>query len=196
MSDTAMSAGFADAVFDSQRTFRQLLDAMAQPGRIQQLSGAPALAAVYPATLAICLTLLDFETRLWLDPAVRDSRTLHYFSFYCNSPLVEAADKADFAVVTDSAAMPPLTQFMTGSDENPERSTTLIVQVQAIAAHSGLRLHGPGIADYREVAVAGVPAAFWNQLQESRQWFPRGIDVLFTQADQVVAMPRTTQFSF
>jgi phosphonate C-P lyase system protein PhnH len=57
-------------------------------------------------------------------------------------------------------------------------------------------LHGPGIADYREVAVAGVPAAFWNQLQESRQWFPRGIDVLFTQADQVVAMPRTTQFSF
>jgi alpha-D-ribose 1-methylphosphonate 5-triphosphate synthase subunit PhnH len=190
------AAGFADPVFDSQRTFRQLLDALAQPGVIHTLTGAAPVAALYPASVAIGLTLLDFETRLWLDPAVRDRQTLHYFSFHCNCPLVEDCAKADFAIVTNPFNMPELQQFMSGSDEYPDRSTTLIVQVPALRAQSGLRLHGPGIEDYREIAIDGLPDVFWRQLQESRQWFPRGVDAVFTQAERVVALPRTTQFAF
>jgi alpha-D-ribose 1-methylphosphonate 5-triphosphate synthase subunit PhnH len=92
--------------------------------------------------------------------------------------------------------MPALEDFMLGSDDYPDRSTTLIVQVQSIRAGSGLRLQGPDIEDYRDVAIDGLADDFWRALQDSRQWFPRGVDVFLTCANQVVALPRTTQISF
>src|SRR5260370_25126582 len=67
-----MRPGLADPVLDSQRIFRGVLDAMSHPGRIVALAvddAAPG--ALYPATEAVCLALVDFETPLWLDAAGR-----------------------------------------------------------------------------------------------------------------------------
>jgi alpha-D-ribose 1-methylphosphonate 5-triphosphate synthase subunit PhnH len=187
-----ISPGFAEPVLDSQRVFRRILEALARPGRIQQLSGAVQVAGLNPATVAICLTLLDFETRIWLDAAV-GPHGARYLSFHCNSPRVDAPERADFAIIADPARMPSLDSFMSGSDDYPERSTTLIVQAAALRPQAGWRLRGAGIETHHDIAIDGLPDSFWLQLQQSRAWFPRGIDILFTRADRVVAIPRTTQ---
>ena len=69
MPDGTIAPGFADPVFDSQATFRAALDALARPGRVAALP--PVLtppAPLNPATAALCLTLADLDTPLWLDP--------------------------------------------------------------------------------------------------------------------------------
>src|SRR5262249_60143642 len=64
--------GFVEPVLESQRVFRRVLDAMAHPGRIVRIdSFIDAPVPLAPATAAVCLTLLDFETPLWLDAAAR-----------------------------------------------------------------------------------------------------------------------------
>ena len=65
-----MRHGLSDPVLDSKRIFRGVLDAMAHPGRVVPLPPPPdPPAPLVPAAAAVALTLLDYETPLWLDPA-------------------------------------------------------------------------------------------------------------------------------
>jgi len=189
---TGLGAGFAAPVLDAQRAFRGLLEAMSYPGRIVGLdSGAAAPVPLAAATAAICLALADFDTPLWLDAAASASRAPDWLRFHCGVPLVEDADAARFAVVTDPAGMPPLRSFHPGVDEYPDRSATVVVQVDGLAAGSGLRLTGPGIREEARLAVAGLPPRFLAEWEENRRLYPLGVDVLLVSGDRVVGLPRT-----
>jgi len=66
-----LKPGFSDPVSQSQLVFRHLLDAMARPGTIETID----LDIEGPETLdlaatAIALALVDFETPLYLSPAL------------------------------------------------------------------------------------------------------------------------------
>jgi alpha-D-ribose 1-methylphosphonate 5-triphosphate synthase subunit PhnH len=67
-STTELLPGFDDPVNQCQATFQALLQAMARPGRLYPV---PAPACVVPGlgagSAAIALTLVDFETSVWLD---------------------------------------------------------------------------------------------------------------------------------
>ena len=189
-----MRAGLADPVLDAQGIFRCVLDAMAHPGRVVTVPSAveppPPLGL---ATAAVCLTLLDFETPLWLDPAARTPEVLEYLRFHCGAPILESRAAASFAVVADALQLPPLGSFQAGSDEYPDRSTTVIVQAGEITEGVGRRLTGPGIDGARRLSVEGASPRIWGMLLENQGLFPRGIDVLITAGSRLVGLPRTTR---
>lgn len=85
--DTAalLQPAFQDPVLDAQRSFRAALKALAEPGLVRNLDRAPALAALQPASYALCLSFLDSDTPLWLAPGL-DSPTLR-----ANLPSIAAA---------------------------------------------------------------------------------------------------------
>jgi len=185
--------GLADPVLDSQGIFRAVLDAMSHPGRVMSLGlEGSTVAPLYPATLAICLALVDLETPLWLDPASRTPEVSAHLRFHCGCPIVDDAGRGRFAVVAAPAAMPALDRFDPGTDEYPDRSATVIVQARALAAGTGRRLTGPGIASEGRLDVDGLPAQFWEGLRANHDRFPRGVDVLLTAGLALVALPRTT----
>jgi alpha-D-ribose 1-methylphosphonate 5-triphosphate synthase subunit PhnH len=189
-----MRAGLADPVLDAQGIFRRVLDALAHPGRVVTVPSA--LEPPTPlglATAAVCLTLLDFETPLWLDPAARTPEVVEYLRFHCGAPLCESRAEAAFSVVADPLRLPPLGSFQAGSDEYPDRSTTVIVQVGEIREGIGRRLTGPGIDGERRLALEGVSGRLWGMLRENQGLFPRGIDVLVTAGPRLVGLPRTTR---
>jgi alpha-D-ribose 1-methylphosphonate 5-triphosphate synthase subunit PhnH len=187
-------AGFADPVFDSQRVFRTVLDAMSEPGRVLAVEPPPAAGPLHPATVAIALALLDLETPLWLDAAARTPETVAHLRFHCGCPIVDEPARARFAIIADPGRMPDIGVFDPGSDEYPDRSATLIVQAGTLAAGSGKRLSGPGIArEEARLEVTGLPARFWDQLRTNRGRFPRGIDVVLTAGAALIALPRTTR---
>jgi alpha-D-ribose 1-methylphosphonate 5-triphosphate synthase subunit PhnH len=185
--------GFAEPMLDAQRAFRSALDAMAQPGRLVALPppvGVPA--PLDPAAAALCLALVDGDTPLWLDAAAAKPAVKDYVRFHCGVPLTVEPAGARFALITAPATMPSLDAFDPGSDEAPERSATLIVQVTRLSALSGRRLSGPGIPTERWLDVIGVPDHVWQQRRDGPR-FPRGLDLFLTAGRVAVALPRTTR---
>jgi alpha-D-ribose 1-methylphosphonate 5-triphosphate synthase subunit PhnH len=186
--------GLADPVLDSQRIFRSVLEAMAHPGRVVALAGpAETPPPLHRAATAVCLALVDLETPLWLDPAGRTPEVLDGLRFHCGCPIVEEPRFARFALIVDPWDMPAIEVFDAGTDEYPDRSATVIVQVAALAVDGGKRLTGPGIAGEDRLSVGGLPDRFWTELRQNHARFPRGVDMILASAGSVAALPRTTR---
>ncbi|MBV8536446.1 MAG: phosphonate C-P lyase system protein PhnH [Alphaproteobacteria bacterium] len=188
-----VGAGFRDPVADAQRCFRLVLDATAHPGRIVELpadllagneSGLPDAAAV------LALTLLDFETPVWLDAVCRPATA--YLRFHCGMAVVDDPKESRFAFAGDRAALPPLDSFDLGSTEFPDRSTTLVVGVPGLAADSGAVLRGPGLKGTARLRADGIGAEFWRARAKLAPLFPLGIDLVFVCGRRLAAVPRTT----
>jgi alpha-D-ribose 1-methylphosphonate 5-triphosphate synthase subunit PhnH len=184
--------GLSDPVADAQRIFRRVLDALAHPGRIVTLD-APAELPAGPfgrAAIGTALALLDFETAIWLDEAA--SAVGPHLRFHCNCPLAAARGQAAFALIGDPATLPPLDGFALGSDSYPDRSATLVIEVEALGQEGGLRLSGPGIQDEVLLGVAGLRTGFWPERAGLAPLFPCGLDLILTCGDRLAAIPRTT----
>jgi alpha-D-ribose 1-methylphosphonate 5-triphosphate synthase subunit PhnH len=188
----ALQAGFADPVLDSQRVFRGVLEAMAHPGRVVRLPPLAAPAPLGAAAAAVCLTLLDFDTPLWLDRAAASPRVAEYLRFHCGVPLVHSIGTARFALIADARALPPLEVFEAGTDERPDLSATLLVQVDDLQGGRGWRLTGPGIDGEARLDVRGAPA-LQDLARANATRFPRGVDVIVCAGDRLAALPRTTR---
>lgn len=185
--------GFADPVRDSQRCFRAVLDAMSRPGRVATLTALPeAPDGLDPATAAVCLALVDFETELWLPERLRGGPAESYLRFHCGCTVAADPSESAFAVI-DGPALPDLGAFPVGVDQYPDRSATLIVQVDAIRGGEGMRLTGPGIERESRLALDGLDDAFWPAQRENAARYPLGLDFIFTSGSDLAALPRTTR---
>ena len=187
--------GFADPVFGAQRLFRVVLDAMSHPGRIVEIGGLPdAPAPLTPTAAAVCLTLADFDTPLWIDDRSAGAEAARrHLRFHCGCPLPETHETAAFAVVTDPENLPPLASFALGSDEYPDRSATIVLQVDRLADQAGVMLSGPGIEDNAAFDAGPLLPGFWDQVKANRALFPRGVDLIFAAADRIAALPRSSR---
>jgi len=180
-----MRPGFTDPVQDAQSCFRAVLEAMSRPGRIQVLpDGLTPPAALHPATAAVLLTLTDAETPLHHDAGTEADTWLR---FHCGCPAVSMADAA-FVLATGQP--PAVSALAQGSDEEPERGATLILQVPALESGHGWRLTGPGIAQEHRLWVEGLPPGFVADWRAQRACFPRGVDVILCAGHRIAALPR------
>ena len=175
--------GCADPVLDAQASFRAVLEAMSRPGTVQQISAPPEPPpGLSPAAAAVLLTLVDPTTPLRRGAGAEASAWLR---FHCGCPLVR--DCAAF--VLDPAAS--LLELEAGTDEEPDRSATLILDVTGLVPGSGWRLTGPGIRDAHRLGVSGAPAGFVADWALNRARFPRGVDVILCAGTRIAALPRS-----
>lgn len=190
---STIGCGFADPGIDSQRVFRRSLDAFSHPGRVIPIDcDAEAPAGVGVAACAILLALPDHDTPVWLSPSL-GSEAAAYFRFHTGCPIAEAYPDADFALIRAFDELPPLAGFKCGSEEYPDHSATVVIEVPSIATDHGWRLTGPGILGEARVAIPGMDHAFVAQWATCRKLFPRGIDILFTCGALACCLPRTIQ---
>src|SRR5262249_4151651 len=163
--------------------FRGALEAMSRPGRVQTVS-APfdAPKELERAACALALTLLDQDTCLWFAPKLAGAAS--YLRFHTGCTLAAGQAAADFALL-DGTELPRLDAFRVGSDDYPDRSATLIIQVRSLEEGPGLRLSGPGIRGTARVAIGGLGEAFWLFWGANRALFPRGVDVFFASGERL-----------
>lgn len=185
-----LQPAFDDPVLEAQRCFRAAFTALARPGTRHALAPVPAPAPLQPAAYALCLSLLDRHTPLWLAPAFDTAAIRANLAFHCDCPLVDARDEALFALL-DGAALEDLSGFYHGSERCPEQSCTLLVQLERLERGPALAWRGPGIEGQRLVGLP-VPAAFWPQ-RARHDIAPRGLDALFCADGEVLGLPRTTR---
>jgi len=188
-------SGFADPVFDAQASFRAVMEAMAHPGRIVAIEAAPdAPAGLAPSLAAAALTLIDQDTPVFLDGAfAAASEVAAALSFLTGCRFVAAPSQASFALIGKPAAMPRLSAFAQGTLEYPDRSTTLMLQLERLASEDPLRLSGPGIDGTARLHAGPLPAGFVEELAQNRERFPQGVDLLLCCGRQIAGLPRSTK---
>jgi alpha-D-ribose 1-methylphosphonate 5-triphosphate synthase subunit PhnH len=186
--------GFADPVIAAQQHFRSLLQAMSEPGRIVPLEGELPRPphGLLPSTFAMALSLVDFETPLWLDLPLEIPETSATLRFHCGMRLVRSPGEAAFAILAGPDAVLPIDRFASGTPEYPDRSATLLVQVDGFDRGSTALLRGPGIASTIRLSVCGTTAGFWRALADNHALFPQGVDTVLLAPERIVALPRST----
>jgi alpha-D-ribose 1-methylphosphonate 5-triphosphate synthase subunit PhnH len=190
-----LPAGFADKVLSAQSTFRSVMDAMARPGSVQRIAAATGTpAAMMRGTAAIALTLFDHDTPVWLDPRMSETPDVaKWLKFHTGVPVIADSSICSFAIIGDARALPALDRFAFGTNEYPDRSTTLILQVGSLTEGPALELRGPGIDGTAVLQAAIQPSDLLDRLAINAALFPRGIDVVLVHGDTIVAIPRTTR---
>jgi alpha-D-ribose 1-methylphosphonate 5-triphosphate synthase subunit PhnH len=188
-------SGFTHQVFDAQRSFRAVMDALANPGRIETLSIRPdAPAKLAPALAAAALTLIDQDTPVFLDTSFASEREIAAsLSFLTGCRFVDEPSRAAFALIGDPDEAPDLSTFAQGTLEYPDRSTTLLLQVEKLESQGSLRLTGPGILGTRLFGADPLAPNFVEQLSANRARFPQGVDLLLCCGDRIAGLPRSTR---
>ncbi len=189
--------GFSDPVLASQAVFRTVMEAMARPGQIAEIGVAlapPAPLGIAGAALA--LTLLDFETPVWLDPTFTAAPEVDgWLKFHTGAPRTADPTMAAFAFIAAPAATPAFDAFGLGSVEYPDGSTTLVLEVETLTEGDAFHLSGPGIKGSRSLAAAPLPADFAVRMAENRARFPRGVDLVLTCGRRLAALPRSVHLT-
>jgi alpha-D-ribose 1-methylphosphonate 5-triphosphate synthase subunit PhnH len=189
----ALPAGFLDPARESQALFRAIMQAIARPGTLADLSAAPTPPAdLDHAAGAVALTLVDGDAPVWLAPRLREGLVSAWISFHCGAPVIEAPAHAAFAFA-DASSAPPLAAFAQGEARYPDRSTTLVLSVDALGGGPAIELSGPGIETVRPIAPSGLPDDFWSQWAANGAHFPLGVDLMLVAGAHLIGLPRTTR---
>ncbi|MBO6540370.1 MAG: phosphonate C-P lyase system protein PhnH [Rhizobiaceae bacterium] len=193
----SVGGAFSEPVFGAQSTFRRIMDAMARPGTVQALRELLAPPGPLSSSAgAIALTLCDHDTPVWLDTALTVSEAVgSWLAFHTGAPIVRTPSEAHFVFCSNPAELIALENFAQGSQEYPDRSATIIIQVAGFETGDALQLAGPGILDQVEIAPAPLPRHFAEQWKQNRARFPRGVDVIFAGPDAVCGLPRSTRIN-
>ncbi|WP_144634226.1 phosphonate C-P lyase system protein PhnH [Bordetella genomosp. 13] len=187
----AVLPGFDDPVPGAQAVFRSTLHALSHPGRVAELDapcGVPA--GLSPAMTAVLLTLADGDAPLWLPPGV-SADVAHFLRFHTGSRVMGRPGMAVFVAVPAGLEMPALADLHPGEPAYPDRSATLVLEVQSLRDGERYTLSGPGIRDTQALRVRGLPSGFLAQWQANQQRFPLGVDVLLTSGNLLCGLPRT-----
>ena len=184
-----LGAGFTDPVRDAQDCFRAVLAAMACPGSIYRVAAASTLrppTPMQPATAAVLLALVDADVTIAIDPELAPAAD--WIGFHCGGKAAPTRAAADFVL---ACALPSLIDMATGSDEAPERSATVVLQIASLRAGRPYILAGPGLPTRCRVAFDGLPADFTRRWTDNHARYPRGVDVILCAGDDVTALPRS-----
>lgn len=158
-------------------TFDALLWALSRPGLPRTLQA--------PAPQAIAQALIDRECAVYAaDPLLVPSLLQQ------GAALVELpqADHAFLGQIDDAHI---LHQIRLGSDLYPDDGATVIATAR-FGTGPRLALSGPGVEGRLEIALDGLPNGFW-QLREQIMRYPMGFDLILSDRDQVIGLPRSTK---
>jgi alpha-D-ribose 1-methylphosphonate 5-triphosphate synthase subunit PhnH len=192
----ATRAGLAHPVLDSQSVFRAVMHAMARPGTVADI---PIMIEVpeplSAAAAAVCLSLADFETPLWLSQALARSPAADYLRFHTGATVVREASAAAFAVVDLRADPLDLRAFAQGTAEYPDRGATVILICNEISCGARFVASGPGIRSEEEIGFSPAPPDFADQCSRNRAGFPLGVDLVITSGRSLCCLPRSARLA-
>lgn len=188
---SALGGGFRDLAIDSQAVFRALLGAMAEPGTLAALAGhCSPPAPLGAAAGAIILAMADHDTPVYLDAAAAAGDAGNWIRFHTGADVVDQPADAVFAVLA-AAGDWNLPAFAIGSAEYPDRSATLIVQVESVTSGEHVIVAGPGVPKPRRIAPHPMPEGWLESWNANTALFPQGCDLFLATPDTAIALPRT-----
>ena len=188
-----------DLIHDIQQVYRKVLNAMARPGVIEDISEASQkidLAwGVYKGTLALMHMLLDTEVSYKM--ISKEEKAITQLVNQLTYAKATTTEEADYIFILEDASKDQIEEALAkakiGSLIDPHISATVLMESPVITNEEKLLLKGPGIEKehYLEVQISGD----WVDWREKKnKEYPLGIDMIFVDSKSHIAcLPRTTQ---
>lgn len=183
-----------DMVFDCQKIFKSVMNAMANPGKIfniKQQSEKLEIKDCVPAAMA--MTFMDNRSRLY----VEDSEELCTYIKENTLAVKSSVEDADFIFATDIEGAQEYNRKLidcakVGTLPEPHKSAMLIVGLKQFDGEKTLIFKGPGIENCREVKLPEAAVKWMDTREEKNYEFPCGIDIIFyTNQGDIMGIPRT-----
>jgi len=193
-------------VHDTQRIYRQLLDVMARPGKLANISDhsrhIERATDLSPGLIAIALTLIDREVTFAVHTV--NNRSVENYLQVKTMSQVAPIDSADYVFIEQALDQSDIESFVeqmkAGTLQNPHLSSTVILRVEALtidrveSSDLQLTLSGPGIKEFRRCFVRGFSPTWLEARYKKNKEFPIGIDMILVTGDgDMMALPRTTK---
>lgn len=186
-----LHTAFEQPVDQCQQVFRTVLSTLAEPLLPHRLPCLPpSLPKLSAASAALLYTLVDQEVTVWLPPLPAD--TLESLRFHTGLQICDDAAQADFILLSRGCPLPPLAGLKAGTAEYPDRSATLLIEVEQFNTQQ-IEGSGPGIPTSRRFGATDLPNDFWTQWQQNHARFPRGVDVILLAGEYIAGLPRSTR---
>jgi alpha-D-ribose 1-methylphosphonate 5-triphosphate synthase subunit PhnH len=187
-----IEASSLSSAHDQAKIFRMVLEAMSHPGRIVEFKTPPLKPPLgLSAEMAsLVFTLCDFQTPIWMTSKTAEIEK--FIKFHTGAAFADAASTATFIVADTKDKLSPFEDFAQGTHEYPDRSSTLLIQVEAITNSGSVALMGPGIAGQTFLNVKKLDTMFWEGLNDNHAQYPLGVDVIFVTQGKIAAIPRST----
>lgn len=192
-------------VFQTQQSFRTILDCMSRPGKIGDLPEIKLSANqemnVYLNT--IIYTLFDREVSFCIGQSEMEMDATVQLMTMSRSTTKQ---ECDFLII-DGQEPCSLHELKRGKLEYPDESASILCQVdhisdgqQASTKQSGslqLTLSGPGIKNQTTILVSGLRSDFIQQFLACNDDYPLGIDaILIDRTGKIICLPRTVQIKW
>jgi len=139
-----------------------------RPARSSQHAACTGAAAVGFSGRAVALTLLDYETPVWLDAALAQSGEVAAGSSFTPERRLRTIRNGGIRLYRRSAKHAAFAAFSQGSMEYPDRAATLVLQVDRLSGDDGLRLSGPASGEVVRCSPRRCPRT------SRRAWAPIG----------------------
>lgn len=165
-----------DDIFDTQKTFRLLLDAMANPSRVVSIQeGAEKLYGSKPEMLTLAMTLLDKNTGFYTFGHTELDEQILLLTHAEKKTLEEA----DYVFVTEEEHLPEaFAKAKRGTLENPHTSATLIIGCSG-ERNVSCSISGPGVDGVATFQSPAVLEEAFRLRAEQEYEYPQGVDMIF-----------------
>lgn len=141
--------------------FRLIMDAMARPGMIQEISSfGTSVGALNPAAAMVASTLCDHETPVWFDPSLATEDVIDFIRFQCGSPIAKRPEDAFFVFFGTCPDAETLNTLSRGTADYPDQSATAVIQTTTLSSDGPIRLSGPGIKATHAFGADDIDPAF------------------------------------
>ena len=158
-------------------TFEALMRALSRPGTVADLP-APGIAGIAEA-------LLDRECRVFCDDPGLADRIASFGAVLTPAPLADHC----FVSLDSAAALDRLAQVQVGSALYPDAGATVVTSAR-FGTGQRLRLTGPGIETFTDIALDGLAFGLWA-LRAKLCRYPAGFDLFLICGAQVIGLPRS-----
>lgn len=177
-----------DEVFDGQKVFRKLLEAMSNPGRSVSIAEqAEKMYGKNKTALALAMTLLDNEVSFcaWNNQELSENISLLTLSG------ATALEEADFIFVEKAEDLPEVIQnAKCGTLEDPQKSATIIMEAEENGTITK-SLYGAGIDGILQLEMPDAAVKAMELRKQQNYEYPQGIDMIFvTDSGNLFCIPR------
>ncbi|WP_042477247.1 phosphonate C-P lyase system protein PhnH [Bacillus ndiopicus] len=185
-----------ETVHYTQRAFRTLLNCFARPGTAGKLENNYTVNGLYAETATICMSLLDGEVSFQTANKHREINQSVHAITGCQ---IKSLEQADFIIIPHGTEQQQLLKAIelakVGDLIDPQKSATIIIELDEIAPTITAQLTGPGIKTVEHIELAVGKELLALRTSKNKE-FPLGIDCIFIErSGRVIALPRTTSMS-